>query len=166
MIVFVAVFARLEHQSFSQNRAPATLPDGPGAATAKRSCLFCHEVDLMVQQRLSRAAWAREVDKMIRWGAEVSAPNKEQLIDYFASHFAAGSRASSTKGLADDAGIGIVKSACLICHESDLIVQQRLSRAGWTREVDKMIRWGADVEPDEKQILIDYLSKHYPPTRR
>jgi hypothetical protein len=41
--------------------------------------------------------------------------------------------------------------------------QQRLSRQGWTREVDKMIRWGAVVSDAEKEPLINYLSGNFGP---
>jgi hypothetical protein len=50
----------------------------------------------------------------------------------------------------------------LTCHQRDLIAQQRLARAGWVREVGKMIRWGAPVTEAEKTVLIDYLADRYP----
>ena len=52
--------------------------------------------------------------------------------------------------------------SCLICHDRDLIAQQRLTRAGWGREVDKMIRWGAPVTDPEKQGLVEFLADRYP----
>jgi len=52
--------------------------------------------------------------------------------------------------------------SCLICHDRDLIAQQRLTRAGWGREVDKMIRWGAPVTDPEKQRLVEFLADRYP----
>jgi hypothetical protein len=57
----------------------------------------------------------------------------------------------------------VYKRACLTCHEDDLIEQQRLTKIGWTREVDKMIRWGAVVPEAEKDALVDYLAARYPP---
>jgi DMSO/TMAO reductase YedYZ molybdopterin-dependent catalytic subunit len=48
-------------------------------------------------------------------------------------------------------------SACGACHGPDLIDQQRLTRAGWEREVEKMMRWGARVPEAEKTTLVDYL---------
>lgn len=63
------------------------LPPGPGRAIAERACLTCHDGTLIVQQRLDRGRWAREMDKMIRWGAPVSPEEKEILVDYFFSHF-------------------------------------------------------------------------------
>ncbi|HST09841.1 MAG TPA: hypothetical protein VLL05_05665 [Terriglobales bacterium] len=53
-------------------------------------------------------------------------------------------------------------TACTECHEARIIVQQRLSKAAWTKEVDKMVKWGALVEPQDKDLLVDYLSTNFP----
>ena len=58
-----------------------------------------------------------------------------------------------------------VTTACTECHEARIILQQRLSKAAWTKEVDKMIKWGAVVEPAERQPFIDYLSVNFPPDK-
>jgi hypothetical protein len=50
------------------------------------------------------------------------------------------------------------RNTCLICHGEDMIRQQRLTRAQWDREVNKMIGWGARVQPDKRDALLDYLS--------
>ncbi len=54
------------------------------------------------------------------------------------------------------------RTACAECHDSRIIVQQRLSRAAWTREVDKMIKWGAVVDPADRDAFVDYLSTNFP----
>ena len=54
-----------------------------------------------------------------------------------------------------------VATRCLSCHELDIIAQQRLTRTGWTRSVDKMIRWGAVVGADEREPMLDYLAAHF-----
>ncbi len=54
-------------------------------------------------------------------------------------------------------------TACLECHEARIILQQRLSKAAWTKEVDKMTRWGAVVDPADRDALIDYLSTNFSP---
>lgn len=54
------------------------------------------------------------------------------------------------------------RTACMECHESRIILQQRLSKAAWTKEVDKMIKWGAVVDPKDRGALIDYLSTNFP----
>src|ERR1700751_4700576 len=52
-------------------------------------------------------------------------------------------------------------TACLECHEARIIVQQRLSKAVWTKEVDKMVKWGAVVDANDRDALIDYLSTNF-----
>jgi hypothetical protein len=58
-----------------------------------------------------------------------------------------------------------VTTACTECHESRIILQQRLSKAAWTKEVDKMIKWGAVVDPADRDAFIDYLSLNFPPEK-
>jgi hypothetical protein len=54
-------------------------------------------------------------------------------------------------------------TSCLECHEARIILQQRLTKPAWTKEVDKMIKWGAVVEPSDRDALIDYLSANFSP---
>lgn len=54
-----------------------------------------------------------------------------------------------------------VTTACTECHESRIIVQQRLSKAAWTKEVDKMTKWGALVDPADRDAFIDYLNTNF-----
>jgi hypothetical protein len=54
-------------------------------------------------------------------------------------------------------------TACLECHEARIILQQRLSKSAWTKEVDKMVKWGAVVDANDHDALIDYLSTNFSP---
>jgi hypothetical protein len=65
----------------------ADLPSGTMQVKATTSCTECHEARIIVQQRLSKAAWTREVDKMIKWGALVDASDRDALIDYLSTNF-------------------------------------------------------------------------------
>jgi hypothetical protein len=38
-----------------------------------------------------------------------------------------------------------------------MVDQQRLTRTGWQRELEKMMRWGARVPEADKESLVDYL---------
>lgn len=60
---------------------------------------------------------------------------------------------------ATEAGRKREQVSCVPCHSLRLVDSQRLSAAAWTKEIDKMIGWGA-VVPD-RQLLIDYLSANY-----
>jgi len=58
-----------------------------------------------------------------------------------------------------------VQTACTECHDAGIILQQRLSKKAWTKEVDKMIKWGAVVDPKDRDAFIDYLSLNFPPEK-
>ncbi|HKU27891.1 MAG TPA: hypothetical protein VJQ54_20645 [Candidatus Sulfotelmatobacter sp.] len=63
------------------------LPNGPMHDKATTACTECHEARIIAQQRLSKAAWTKEVDKMMKWGAIVDAADRDGLIDYLSSNF-------------------------------------------------------------------------------
>jgi hypothetical protein len=50
------------------------------------------------------------------------------------------------------------RNTCLVCHDEDIVRQQRLTRAQWERELNKMIGWGARVTPEDRATFLDYLS--------
>jgi hypothetical protein len=58
-----------------------------------------------------------------------------------------------------------VRTVCTECHDSGIILQQRLSKQAWTKEVDKMIKWGALVGPADRDAFIDYLSTNFAPDK-
>lgn len=146
------------------------LPESAGVELVRSQCLSCHESDLIVQQRLSKTGWTRELEKMIRWGTVVKDADKEPIIEYLTRHF--GPRplrvatvpvSASADAASVDRGRAVFENRCLSCHEIDLTEQQRLTRAGWVREVEKMMRWGAVVNDDEKEPLVEYLFRQYGP---
>jgi len=50
-------------------------------------------------------------------------------------------------------------AACTPCHSLRLIHSQRLSRAGWTKELDKMAGWGTKMT--DREALLEYLVANY-----
>jgi len=51
----------------------------------QRECVACHGLRLVHAQRLSRAAWLKELDKMAGWGTTIS--NKQLLLDYLSTEY-------------------------------------------------------------------------------
>ena len=136
------------------------LPAGAGLDVLNKRCLSCHEADIISGQKLSLIGWTRSVDKMVRWGASISPEEREVLQPYLAQHFAPRPVASHPSTEAAEA---TYKRACLSCHEGDIVEQQKLTPTGWTRSVEKMMRWGAAVSDAEKQPLVDYLAARFGP---
>jgi hypothetical protein len=73
------------------------LPPGKMQGKVKSFCTQCHAAANITKQRLSRVAWAKTVDKMIAYGAEVDDGDKPALIDYLSTHFGAGKPGSVEK---------------------------------------------------------------------
>lgn len=138
-------------------------PPGPMQETAQLYCLACHDAQITIQQRLDRAGWTRVIDKMIRWGTPVEPADRQPLIDYFAQHFAP-QPPRGAASLAEGEGAEAVRETCLACHNAGRITAQQLDRRAWSRKVDKMARWGADVAADRRDAILDYLARHYGPS--
>ena len=73
--------------SASSASSSSELPDGAMQAKAQTACTECHEARIIVQQRLSKGAWTKEVDKMVKWGAVLDSSDHDALIDYLSSNF-------------------------------------------------------------------------------
>jgi hypothetical protein len=56
-----------------------------GQKEEARSCLPCHSLRLIHSQRLSRAAWNRELDKMTGWGTKIS--DRDALLEYLVANY-------------------------------------------------------------------------------
>ena len=50
-----------------------------------RACVACHSLRLIHSQRLSRATWTKELDKMAGWGTKMS--DRNALLEYLVANF-------------------------------------------------------------------------------
>ena len=69
----------------SANLLIAAEDNAAGKKAEETSCQLCHSLRLVDSQRLSSAAWQKEVDKMIGWGAVVA--DRQLLVDYLSQHY-------------------------------------------------------------------------------
>jgi hypothetical protein len=59
--------------------------------------------------------------------------------------------------------VDIVAARCIVCHGLELVAQQRQDRAGWQVIVDRMDTYGVPIPPEDKKVIVDYLSRHLGP---
>jgi hypothetical protein len=50
-------------------------------------------------------------------------------------------------------------TACTPCHSLRLVHSQRLSKATWSKELDKMTGWGTKMQ--DRDALLEYLAATY-----
>jgi hypothetical protein len=162
-VIALACAAAAAGALWAQN---AALPPGRMQAKAVTVCLPCHDARIIVQQRMTRAQWAKNMDKMIRWGAPVEPADREGLIDYFARHFPATESSASEPKLKEAPGVEKVRAACLGCHDAGVIVEQRLDRRSWNATVSRQVRWGASVPAADREALLNYLTANYGPPHK
>ena len=55
------------------------------------------------------------------------------------------------------------KAACISCHDDHMMRMQRLTRAQWEKEIDKMTGWGAQVNASDRPAIVDYLAGQFKP---
>jgi DMSO/TMAO reductase YedYZ molybdopterin-dependent catalytic subunit len=75
---------------------------------------------------------------------------------------------SGTRQLAQSSGSATAQpaafqNACVVCHDDDVIRQQRLTRAQWDREINKMTKWGAELKKEDRDKILDYLFNNFRP---
>ena len=56
-----------------------------GQKEEARDCLPCHSLRLVHSQRLSRAAWGKELDKMAGWGTKIT--DRDALVEYLVANY-------------------------------------------------------------------------------
>ena len=57
----------------------------------------------------------------------------------------------------------LLEERCTECHDLERTTSQQKSRAEWEETVTRMIDRGAELNEDEKVVLVDYLAENYGP---
>ena len=58
-------------------------------------------------------------------------------------------------------GLDLIQRSCVSCHDIYMITTKRKTPQEWSTIVGLMADRGADVTPEEMQIIADYLSKNF-----
>lgn len=62
-------------------------------------------------------------------------------------------------------GKPIVQHACTGCHVLKVVTAKRASKEQWSVIVDQMMSRGAELEDEDVEIVVDYLSKNFGATK-
>ena len=73
----------------AQQSAGAAPPPGEGLDLIQRSCINCHDINMVLGKRKTADEWATILGMMADRGAEVSPDEMRVIEDYLARHFSA-----------------------------------------------------------------------------
>ncbi len=51
----------------------------------------------------------------------------------------------------------LILDRCSVCHSTDRVFQANYAEERWSEVIDEMIEKGADVNAEEKQLIINWL---------
>ena len=60
---------------------------------------------------------------------------------------------------AESPAVETLRAACHGCHTDEVLTQQRLTDAQWTKVLEKMHRWGAPIEDTDVPSLTEFLAQ-------
>lgn len=60
--------------------------------------------------------------------------------------------------LNDDQAKALIAEKCSACHSTDRVFQADYDEEGWANVIDNMVDKGADVSPEEKDQMVEWLA--------
>lgn len=58
-------------------------------------------------------------------------------------------------------GLDLVKRSCVNCHDIYMIIAKRKTADQWAQIMELMAARGAEVTPEEMQVIEEYLSRNF-----
>jgi cytochrome c2 len=66
----------------------------------------------------------------------------------------------STALAADISPKDIIEKRCSVCHSTNRVYDAKKSKADWESTVSRMTSYGAQLNQDEREAVINYLSEN------
>ncbi len=166
-VALALLFAATQYEMAANPAEPLQVEEGREAFG--QACVQCHNISRTQIQRKTADGWRVTVYSMISRGAPVMPDEIEPLIDYLAATYGPSSAPPAVGGedsqggsaLPDEPGREILVGNCSTCHSLELPLNMRQSEAEWSATISTMVAYGAQVTPQEQEILVKYAAKHF-----
>ena len=171
---------------------PVELPEGDGKPIATQYCQMCHRLTNLTKAHKDLDDWKDTIHTMIDRGADIPDDKIDTLAQYLAKNFGpkdaaaaanAPAAAPATPAPSPDAaapgasapakavvvelpegeGKAIATENCQACHKLTNLTKAHKSLDDWKDTVQTMIDRGANVPPEQVDILVQYLAKNFGP---
>ncbi len=139
------------------------LPEGPGRTAVYFNCTACHSLKPFLGQRKPREEWEKLLDRMVEKNKmhPMETWARLRVLDYLDIHL--GVDTEDWQGLPAGPGREEVFYKCQACHSLAIVKQQGLNRDSWEESLVWMVEEQEmeRLEADERNLVLDYLSKHF-----
>jgi cytochrome c5 len=171
---------------------PVELPEGDGKPIATEYCQMCHKLTNLTKAHKDLDDWKDTIHTMMDRGAAIPDDKVDVLAAYLFKNFgpkdaasaaiapapapatpaptpdpAAPGAAAPAKAavvvLPDGDGKAIATENCQACHKLTNLTKAHKNLDDWKDTVQLMIDRGANVQPEQVDILVQYLAKNFGP---
>jgi mono/diheme cytochrome c family protein len=161
LVVFLGAVA---HPSPAAPQEPSSLPDGKGKELVAEVCSQCHGLRPLFFHRADARKWEMVVHEMIAFGAQVTPEERDDILEYVKTTFAAGPALSTRTApqLPPGDGREILQSTCASCHGTALIARTRADRAEWEKILHRHTAGERVALPAAQLgVLLEYLVANF-----
>lgn len=88
---------------------------------------------------------------------------KKSLVWVWVGFYTAAFLALGQAQLPEGPGKTLLQQKCAVCHGLEVVTSQRLSSNDWDFIVGQMIGFGAQVNPEERKTIVEYLTANFGP---
>lgn len=118
-----------------------------GWTLVSEKCTVCHPATTVDEARLDWAGWEKAVNHMLENGAQLTDDEKAIVLEYL-----------TTREQVRLYGASEVQQECMVCHTTERVDAAVLDWTGWEAAVDHMIENGAEIDEQQRAIIIEYLA--------
>jgi len=121
-----------------------------------------HEVDFILSQDKTYDEWVETLDRMIGYGADIDEDEKELIINWLLARKESmmeeeGMAEDEPMAMTDEEMIAFIEEKLDGKHDIDRVLNADKSYDEWVVTMDRMIGYGADIDEDEKELIIGWL---------
>ena len=70
---------------------------------------------------------------------------------------------AGAQSLPDNPGKDLVQAVCTVCHSLERIAAKQATKAEWQDKVLEMLQEDPDITQQERDRIVEYLAKSFPP---
>jgi cytochrome c5 len=161
LVVALTIVTAASPSRAQQNANP--LPPGEGRDLVAAVCSQCHYLGTIAKIRDGAGGWRLFVNNMVLRGAQLTGPEVDTVVNYFALNLGPGINLPPAKPIALPNGRGkeLVEARCELCHDLERVATVKRHKADWPAVVANMVARGATASPEEAQTITDYLATNF-----